>query len=236
MKVKVILVEPEYEGNIGFIARAMLNFGLKELILVNPKANHRSGKAKSRAMRAKHLLQKAKVVGSLKEALKDVDVAVATTAKIGKGKKLNRTGISVREFAENFSKSSSSIGLVFGPERNGLTNEQINECDFLVSIPASGKYKTLNLSHAGAILFYELFQSEKGRKGKNAKTINKKLKKNLVRQFNELIYSGKKIRNKPGTLNSFKALISRAPATEPEAKAIMAVFGSVLKKIKKVNN
>lgn len=226
MKATVILVQPEYAGNIGFVARAMANFGLTKLVLVKPKANHLSGEAKSRAMRAKNILQKAKIVNSLEKALERVDFCAATTAKITSPKKIPRTALSAREFAERFSESDTSVGIVFGSEKNGLTNREINKCDFILHIPVSSKYKPLNLSHAATVIFYELFQAGKERKFKSP---NRKLKENLIRQFKEMLESGGRIRNRQDTLNSFKALIARTPISEKEAKAIMAVFGSVLK-------
>ena len=164
MQVKVVLVEPEYEENIGLIARAMKNFGCSELLLVNPKIDYCSGLAKSRAMHAQEILKNAKKFNSLAEALKQTDYSVATSAKITCEKKISRTAINVKELAKNFSNKKAALAIVFGREGTGLTNKELTECDFLVKIPSSHKYKTLNVSHSVAVILYEFFTcKEKGK-------------------------------------------------------------------------
>jgi TrmH family RNA methyltransferase len=230
MNLSIVLVEPEYSGNIGFTARTMKNFGAKELVLVNPKAVHLNGEAKSRAMKAKGILVNAKKKKSIAEAVKGTDIAVAFTARLKKRKGLGRTTQSLQEFAEQYADSNQRISLVFGNEKNGLRNKQLNECDFIVTIPANHSYPTMNLSHSIAVVLYAL-NSAKIKRAR-VKLINENLKKLLILQFKELIYRGKKIRQKQKTLNAFKALISRAPATEAEAKAILSVLESANKALK----
>jgi tRNA/rRNA methyltransferase len=228
-KTTIVLVEPEYDGNIGFCARAMKNFGIKKLALVNPKTDYLSGTAKARAMRAKNLLQKAKVFSSLEKALEGNDFSIATSAKVTHGKGIARTSVKLKDFAKEFSKNNSKTAIVFGSEKNGLTNKDLAKCDFLVTIPSSAEYPTLNLSHAVSIVCYELFQAKKHVKKKSC---NERTKKELLKKFNSMVYAGKKIRNKENTLKAFKASISRAPITEKEAKAMLAVYDGILKRAK----
>lgn len=242
MQTKVILVEPEYEENIGLIARAMKNFPCKELLLVNPKARHYSSKARSRAMHAQEILRNAKKFNSLKEALKEVDFSAATSAKTTKEKKMLRKAITVKQLAENYSNTNASIGIVFGRESTGLKNKELNECDFLVKIPAHYKYKTLNVSHTAAIVLYELFcvkERDKGelkgvRRGKRKgelKVAKREKKKLLLSGFEDILEGCRTVQNKKAAKYAFKALISRAPVTEKEANALLSVFLEAKRKI-----
>ncbi len=229
MNLRVVLVEPEYSGNIGFICRVMKNFGVKELFLVNPKASFNNGEAKSRAMKAQDILSNVVIVNSLKKAISNCVFVVGLTAKYSKKKGLNRTVQSLKEFSENHHNSGEKTALVFGTEKNGLTNEQLNECDFLVTIPTNKNYKSMNLSHAVAVTLYAL---NSVKKREFVPCIDLNLKKQLIFEFNELIHSGNKIRQKQKTLNAFKAFLLRARITQAEAKAILSVFKSVNKRIK----
>ena len=152
--INVILVEPENPGNVGAIARAMANFDLSKLILVNPKCNHLSKDARNRAKHAQEILRKVKVVKKIPK----MDCLVATTAI--KGSNFNpRSPLTPKQLAQKL-PSNGKIGLVIGRESKGLTNEEILACDFVVTIPASKKYGTLNVSQACVVLFYELFEKQ----------------------------------------------------------------------------
>ena len=231
MNLRIILVEPEYGGNIGFTARAMKNFNAKELFLVNPKEDYLGVEAKSRSMNAFDVLSNARIVSTLSDALKGTAVSVAFTAKTTKKKGLNRTAQSLQEFAKNFAEMNlNSLALVFGNERNGLKNSQLNECDFIVTIPTHHSYKSMNLSHSVAVALYALDSASS--RHLRVKQIDENLKNLLAKEFNELINAGGKIRQKQKTLNAFKALISRSPASEAEAKAILSVLKAANKAIK----
>lgn len=234
MKAKIVLVEPEYAENIGLIARAMKNFGCRELLIVKPKASLSEAKAKSRAMHAQDVLQKARVFESIEKALGQVDYAVATTAKPASSKKLFRTAVSPKKLAQKFSGANAAIGIVFGRESSGLSNPEIRQCDFVASIPSSRKYPTLNISHAVAIILYELFAAEKKIW---LKTAGRKTKKLLLKKLEKLIDESKTIQDKNSVFGSFKALFGRALVTEKEAMAMLALLSEFekqsLKKIRK---
>jgi len=198
------------------------------LVLVTPKADHRTGFARSRAMHGKGLLEKARVVRTLGEALEGMDFSAATTCKTTGEGKLTRTPVSPKEFAENYSKTNARLGLVFGPEGSGLTNREIELCDFLVSIPASHGYPTLNLGHAAAVVLYEIYcATASPRHGLSVMKGGEK--KQLIKKFNDLVHAGGKIRNKAGVLAAFRALLSRSPVSAKEGRAIMGVFDGALR-------
>ena len=157
---RIVLVEPYYAGNIGSVARLMKNFGIHELYLVNPRVYHLSEEALRWSVHAKDVLESAVVVSSLEEALKDVAVSVATTAK-PQEKVVRRTPVPPEKMAEALEpywNSKEVAALIFGREPHGLSNEELDMADFTVTIPTSPVYPSMNLSHAVSILLYELYK------------------------------------------------------------------------------
>ncbi len=161
MKISIALVEPEHEVNVGHIARLMKNFGLKELLLVNPRVDLE--KAKVFATHGKDLLEKARRIKFNK--LKTFDLLIGATA-IQASDRLNlvRDSIDPEHLARILASKDSNLCVVLGREATGLTNEELARCDIVVNIDTPTKYKTLNISHALAILLYEIFSRGKQRK------------------------------------------------------------------------
>ena len=147
-------MEPENPGNLGAIARVMKNFGFHSLVLVDPK-NLDLDVARARAMHAKDVLASMKTETTA--FLKEMDLLIGTTSKLGTDYNMTRSCISAREAAESINPSQE-IGLLFGREGIGLKNDELLRCDMVVTIPSSPAYPALNISHAAAILLYEMFQ------------------------------------------------------------------------------
>ena len=230
MIAKIILVQPEYEENIGLIARAMQNFGFQELLLVKPKTRILTAKSKSRAMKGISILEKAKKFSTLEKALEQVDFSIATTAKKAEEKRIFRTAITPKALAKRFSETSAVLGIVFGREGTGLRNEEIRQCDFVLSIPASNAYLTLNISHSVAIILYELFCLQKQAK---KTTASKKTMNTLLQKIKNLVECSETIQNRQSVMLSFKALIGRSAVTEKEVKALLALFAGLEQQINK---
>lgn len=153
--MKIILVETEKSGNLGAVARVMSNFGFKDLVLVNPKCRKQSQEARNRAKHAQDILKKARVVKSIPR----LHTLIATTAQLGTDYNIPRCPISPEQLKEMIASKPDlwgKIGLVFGPEGEGLSNKEISKCDFVVTIPTNKQYPVLNLSHSVAIVLYEL--------------------------------------------------------------------------------
>ena len=150
----VVLVEPQNSGNVGSVARAMKNFGLRHLHLVNPKCRYLNQEAIGRAKHAAEILRKAKVLK--KFDLGGFHTSIATTAALGTDSNVARIPLAPERLVKKFHGTSGKIALVFGRDSTGLTNSEILKCDFVVTIPASVKYRALNISHAAAIIFYEI--------------------------------------------------------------------------------
>lgn len=232
MKLAVVLVGIQGDENLGYTARAMANFGFRELVLVEPLANKGSGEAKSRAMHAKAVLQKARVCGGLKAALEacGADYSVATTSKTTPEHKLSRTALSAHEFAERFAGTNAKVAIVLGRETSGLTNREIAECDFIVEIPSSRGYAALNVSHAAALLLYEIFiaNGNAGKRGKRLQAAKKQVKAQAVKKFAEIAELCGSVKNKRATTAAFGRLVARAPITGVEANAVLAVLSGAL--------
>ena len=152
----MVLVEPEKEGNIGSIARSMRNFGLTDLYLVSPKIPV-GDEAYRYATRGREILKKARVVQTLSDALRGVNRAVGTTAIVGtSSRNILRVPIDPTQLASRLAGTTGSLALIFGRESTGLNNRELQQCDVIVSIPASESYNVLNVATAASIMFYEL--------------------------------------------------------------------------------
>ena len=155
--ITVALLKPISPGNIGAVARAMKNFDLKDLILINSQCDTKSEEAIKRSKHAKDILKKAKIVKNF-NYLKKFDYIIGTTANVG-STDYNLPRLPIKP--EDLKIKNKNSVILFGREDSGLTNEEIMKCDFIISIPASKKYQTINISHSAAIIFYELFKQKK---------------------------------------------------------------------------
>ena len=154
--VRIVLVRPIYGGNIGAVARAMKNMGIRDLALVNPRPDVDWNEARQRAYRALDILESQRRFASLAAAVADCGLVAGTTARPGLYREHARTP---REWAPRLLEAALDmpVALVFGPEDSGLTNEEIAVCTQIIQIPSSEDYPSLNLSHAVMVCCYELF-------------------------------------------------------------------------------
>jgi len=151
-----ILVEPESTGNIGSIARLMMNFAIDgPLILVNPP--ELDDDAYMMACNARDVLEGAIKVDTLEQALEKVDLSISTSSEAGDEYNVNRISVLPEDISRSIGMDSN-VGLVFGRESSGLTNIEISKTDMLVSIPTDASYPTMNISQAAAVLFYEIYK------------------------------------------------------------------------------
>ena len=153
-KVYFILVRPQMGENIGSVARAIKNFNIKYLRIVNPRCNWPSQKALATSVGAKDILKSAKIYNSIEKAIGDLDIIFASTSRI---RKVNKKIISILDFKKKVEKKRK-IGILFGPEASGLSNDEISYANYLVKIPTNKKFSSLNLSHSAIIFCFELFQ------------------------------------------------------------------------------
>lgn len=154
--IRIVLVHPSHAGNIGAVARAMKNMGLADLHLVSPR-NFPDDQAIARSAGAEDILEKAIVVEKLDDAIADCVLVLGTSTR---SRRLSWPALNPKDCASKVIDKSSDgkIAIVFGNERTGLSNEQLDKCQFLVIIPTDPEFSSLNLAAAVQIIAYELRQ------------------------------------------------------------------------------
>ena len=149
-----ILARPQLGENIGSTARALKNFNIPNLRIVNPRCEWPNQKATDTSVGAKNILRTAKVYNSLEESIGNLDIVFASTARI---RKINKKIISITDFTKKI-KKNKKIGILFGPEASGLSNDELSYADYLVTIPTNKNFTSLNLSHSAILFCYQLYQ------------------------------------------------------------------------------
>jgi len=152
--IHFILVRPQMGENIGSVARAIKNFNIKHLRIVNPRCYWPNQKALATSVGAKDILNTTKVYNSVEKSIEDLDIIFASTSRI---RSINKKTISILDL-KNKVKKKIKIGLLFGPEASGLSNDEISCADYLVKIPTNKNFSSLNLSHSAIIFCFEIFK------------------------------------------------------------------------------
>lgn len=152
--LRFILFEPSHPGNVGAVARAMKTMGFTELVLVNP-ACEIDGEARARSAGALDVLRDARICATLAQAIADCGYVVGASAR---RRRLNWPELDPRECAASIAgrPADQPVAVLFGPERAGLTNAELDLCNALVYIPSNPDYNSLNLASAVQLIAYEL--------------------------------------------------------------------------------
>jgi tRNA/rRNA methyltransferase len=159
--IHFILVRPQLGENIGATARSLKNFNFENLRLVSPRDSWPNKSATYTAVDAKDIVHKAKVYQNNDDAVSDLDYVFATTSR---SRSVNKKIIDLNEAVKIIKKQNylnKKVGILFGPEASGLSNDDIVNANCLVNIPTNIKFKSLNLSHAVTIFSFQLFLSSK---------------------------------------------------------------------------
>jgi TrmH family RNA methyltransferase len=217
--LRVILVEPNFEESIGFVARAMKNFGLSNLHVVNPKAVL-GPNGRMRGGHAQDVLDSIVEHTSLEEALEGLDLSIGTTSqKSYLPSNLVRKPMTPKELTSIVKRQAGTIGIVFGREGTGLTNAELSQCDATLTIQANSEYQTLNLSHAAAIVFYELHIAS----GESAidKLASEQVKKTIIRFLSEsAALSGMKEHDRALLTKAFRNILGRSAIRHREGSLL----------------
>ena len=137
-KFGVILIKPQLGENIGACARSMKNFGFNKLHIVSPKINFPNHKAKATSVGAFDIINNAKVFNETKEAINSFDIVISLSAR---RRDINKKHISLKNFLNIVKKrKNSNIGLMFGPEASGLSNQDLSFSNYILQIPTSLKF------------------------------------------------------------------------------------------------
>ncbi len=231
-RVRVILVEPKNEGNVGAVARAMRNFGASELVLVRPcPIGDEAGK---RAMHGREILEAARTVDSLAAAVRGADLLVGTSGIDTESEKhFARIAMHPRELAARVAPMDGTLAVAFGREDFGLLEDELAQCDLLVKIPASAEYPILNLSHAATIVLYELFGARAAARGRREASGFEK--ERLQEAFAALLEATHYPDHKRGrTKVMFRRLVGRAVPSKWEFHALMGVLQRATKRIERL--
>jgi TrmH family RNA methyltransferase len=229
-EIRIILVGPKFEGNIGAVARSMANFDIRELYMVGPCEI--GDDAYRRAKHGSHILDEAVSVESIDEAVKDCFLVAGTSGITTKGdRNYTRMPVPVREFAQHVSGYEEKIAIVFGREDIGLFQEELNKCDLLIHVPTSEEYPVLNLSHAAALVMYEMFQC--GNVTRRAEPADRKEKEYMFSFFDNLMdaIDYPEHRRKDASV-MFRRMMGRSIPTKYEYNTIMGILGDASKIIK----
>lgn len=155
-QIRFVLIRPTHPGNVGGVARAMKTMGLRRLTLVAPLVSLPNEDAIRRAAGAEDILRTAEVHEHLDGAIRDCHLTIGTTAR---RRSVNWPQLSPSAAAEKLWEESrhGPVALLFGQERSGLANPEVERCHFLVRIPTDPDYSSLNLASAAQIMAYEVF-------------------------------------------------------------------------------
>jgi len=151
----VVMIEPQMGENIGAAARAMMNFGLSELVVVNPRDGWPNERAEAMASGAIVILEKARIANDSAAGLADFNYALAMTAR---PRESLLPVMTPREAALGFKSHidrGEKCAIVLGPERAGLSNDDVNRCDGVISIPVNPAFASLNVAQALVVMAYE---------------------------------------------------------------------------------
>ena len=186
-KFGFILVKTQLGENIGACARSMKNFGFSRLFLVSPKINFPNYKTKATAVGAYDIINKAKVFSNVEKAIEPFNLVIAFSAR---RRDINKRHISFQKFQNIIKKGKNlNIGLMFGPEASGLSNNDLSFSNYVMQIPTSSKFKSLNLSHSLTVICFEIFKLINGNKIKN-NYLNLKIssKAKITKIVNHLVF------------------------------------------------
>jgi len=222
--IYVVFVEPESEGNIGFLARTIKNFGLSKLVLINPcNIKH---EAFYHAMHARDILKNREIYDSLQGFITDklIDFAVGTTGKAGGSYNVPRIAVTPENLAQSMNVKGN-IALIFGREGDGLTNQELSLCDVVVTIPTHESYPILNVSHAAAIILYELYKRENDYPVEGLEEASSQEKQDLIQCLWQIIENLDYPPHKKKTAYTvFRRILGRAFISGREAHTLKGIF------------
>jgi tRNA/rRNA methyltransferase len=224
---RVVLVRPQKAGNVGSTARVMRNMGLTDLVLVAPEADIQDREAKRLSTHGEDILDRARIVEHFEDAVADCIMVAGTSARGGGLFRKQSAGMLADIMPRLLSALAvGPIALVFGPERTGLTNEEVTRCHYLIHIPTDDSYPALNLAQAVAITLYQL-RTEwlRGRNIEGLRESSPASHESLVHMFAQLQHALEEIHFLFGPkgdslMHAVRHLISRALPSDMEVDVL----------------
>ena len=230
---RIVLIATHYPGNLGATARVMCNFGLRDLVLVAPVADRNDQNAKQLSTHGESILNNARIVTDLSDAINDCVLVVGTSGHSGGPfrRQTVNTPDAVMPSVADVLRQNRPAALVFGPEPTGLSNEIITRCHHVIQIPTADAYPSLNLAQAVAISLYELAKScrdvaspDQERPAKEALAtveLQELTFRNLQDALEEIhfLYGDKA----DALMHAMRHLLGKARMTEMEAKLLLGL-------------
>ncbi|TPJ29202.1 RNA methyltransferase [Mesorhizobium sp. B2-7-2] len=232
----IILVEPQLGENIGMVARAMANFGLSELRLVNPRDGWPSEKARAAASRADHVIDATRVFDDLPSAVADLNFVFATTARERDGFKPVRGPVEAGRALRARSEAGLRTGILFGRERFGLYNDEVGLADEIVTFPVDPSFSSLNIAQAVLLMSYEWMKSgladetQTNFSGPELAPAPKEQLHSLFAYLENALEARGYFRpeeKKPKMVDNLRAVLTRAGFAEPEIKVLRGIISSL---------
>lgn len=232
----IVLVEPQLGENIGMVARAMANFGLAELRLVNPRDGWPSEKARAAASKADHVIDGVAVFDTLPEAIADMNYVIATTARERDGFKPVRGPVEAGRILRQRFVSGQKSAILFGRERFGLYNEEVGLADEIVTFPVNPAFASLNIAQAVLLMSYEWMKSglesetETPFSGPQMKPAPKAALQGLFDHLEEALSARGYFRppaKKPKMVDNLRAVLTRPAFAEAEIKVLRGIVASL---------
>jgi tRNA/rRNA methyltransferase len=215
-EIRIVLVNPIYEGNVGFTARVMKNFGFSRLFLIDPCEI--GEEASLRAAHAQDVLSGATVC-TFDKVRESSDLIIATTGLLSKSvcRSMRMPYYSPPEIREKISDINGVVSILFGREDWGLSNEEVGYSDIICTIPSSPEYSVLNISHAVGVVCYELAHLPRGEYHLASREEMEYLYRHLDTFLDEIGHPDFKREN---TLLLLRRIFGRAKLTTREASTL----------------
>ena len=234
-KFGFILVNPQLGENIGSCARSLKNFGFSDLNIVSPRDGWPNTKARMTSVGAYNIIQKAKIYKNVSDAVKQFDLVFASTAR---KRDVNKKHISIVNFVKLLAKyRKTNIGIMFGPEASGMSNQDLSLANFIIQIPTSKELTSLNLSHAVIIICYEIYKSINSNDFKKEKVLTKLTSKSSIKnliKFLEKILDKKSFfkhsEKKKSMILNINNIFGRLELSDKELRILFSVISSLNKK------
>ncbi len=225
--ISVILVRPQFPENVGAVARAMKNMGMNRLIIVKG-CSPLHPKAYKLASGAEDILERAEEEYTLREAISQLNCVVGMTSRGGKERS---PLLDPKELAQRLIPISAqnSIGLVFGSEKEGLTNEELSLCHLFVKIPSSPSFPSLNLAQSVMVICYELFQSSSNHPNDTLLLVKSEDLENMFDHMERTLTAIGFLdpRNPKRIMRSLRKLFGRSQMDEREVRILQGIWSKV---------
>ncbi len=228
--ISVVLVEPKYQGNIGAVARSMANSGIVDLRIVKTMPET---EAYYRSMHGRYILENAKIFENFEDAIEGFEIVVGTSDISKSGEKFSRVPISPEDFWNKYGLNGQKVALVFGREDNGLHNTELKKCNFFIKLIGNPEYPVYNLSHAVAIILYEMvkiYYSSNVIARKDL--ITNRNMEILIKRINQMLSMIDYNDSERSTLlTMLNKIIGRSELTESEFYKIMGILRQIINRI-----